>query len=157
MKTFHFSKFLALLLPGLFWASCEEPCPNGYYGETCEVREYDRFLSDYSGTINCGAVNQLTTLSVVPEPQKPPFDVIIDMEKSSSLAGFKVKAHVLKDTLFIDDQVVTIIEGTDTSKFTFYASRGVLTNDTTLTMQLILSTHFEPDLKLSCNYKLVKK
>lgn len=156
MKTFHLFRLFPLLLMGLCWTSCEETCPNGYYGENCEEKEYDKFISDYTGMINCGAGNQLTALSIVPEPQKPPFDVIIDMENSSSLSGFRLKAHILEDTIYIDDQELKIKQGIDSVKYTFFASRGTLTNDTTLTLQMILSTELYPDLKLSCNYNLLK-
>lgn len=157
MRTFPFSILLICLLLAGIWMSCEEPCPDGYFGENCEEKEYDKFLSEFTGTVNCGAGSQLTALKIIPEPQHPPFNVLIDLEESSSLSGFTLKARVLKDTLYVDDQMLKIPAGNDTTRFSFYASRGVLTNDTTLTLKLILSTDLNPGLKINCNYTLVKK
>jgi hypothetical protein len=157
MRTFTIFNLLVCILISFFWMGCEEPCPNGYYGENCEEKEYDKFLNEYTGTVNCGAGSQLTTLKIIPEPLNPPFHVLIDLQESSSLSGLTLKAQVLKDTLYVDDQLLKIPVGADTTRLTFYASRGVLTNDTTLTLKLILSTDLNPSLKISCNYNLVKK
>ncbi len=150
-------RVISIFLLAFFTLSCEEECPPGYYGENCEDKEYDVFLGNYSGSVNCGAGNQLITLLIIPEPQNPPYNVLIDLEESSSLDGFKVKARVLKDTLFVDDQILKILQGTDTTRFYFYASHGVLSNDTTLNMQLILSNDVNPGFKIECNYNLIKR
>jgi hypothetical protein len=135
----------------LTFTSCKLECPDGYSGEDCELAESDQFIGVYEGLVNCGFVDQYTTVEI--EKRIGPFDIMLFMTDPSE---FVLNAHIDQDTIFIEEQSVAIPVIEDTLYYNLLPSRGLISNDT-LEFHVKILTDSEPNPSaITCAFRLVK-
>ena len=144
-------KIILFLTVAIACFSCRQDCPDGYSGEDCEIAASDKFIGVYEGTINCGFVDQYTTMEI--EKNIGAFDIWVYMTEPSE---FVLTASVLEDTLFIKDQTVGVPIINDTLYYNFIESKGLLTNDTLhFPISFVIDDPVDPTT-ITCALKLIK-
>lgn len=135
----------------LFLTGCKKDCPDGFSGEDCEVRESEHFLGSYEGFVNCGFIDEYTTLDILGDTG--PFAIKMEMAYPPD---FKFSASVREDTLIIPEQVVAVPNGQDSSYYILFDSKGIISSDT-LDFELILLFPGIPEQeKVICSYHVLK-
>ena len=148
-KTLTICFFIAAVL--FTTSSCKLECPDGYSGEDCELAESDQFIGIYEGTVNCGFVDQYTTVEI--EKNIGPFEISVYMTDPSE---FVIDASVVQDTIFIMEQQIAVPIIDDTLYYYFQPSRGLISHDT-LVFPIIILTETGPNPStITCEFMLIK-
>lgn len=173
MKNYFMKKFLmycfTVILFGVTFISCDDKCKNiicengfciegdcfcsdGYSGTNCEIKESDKFIGSYEGTQTCFGKVQPLKIKISNFPDNP-WDVSMELDNSSGVE-FLLRANVNRDSLFLDNQFVEMIDtfGNDPILNLIYPSKGILIDDKYLNIDLIQ----KGDMKATCRIEVEK-